>query len=297
MKNRVTGFELLLKGDSQFDQEVWSNLAKDANQSRPEFTLGFYKDRIPQNIKTANKLLIQESEPHRLLELRGFFPSHKVDAFVEMTRYGLVRFYFMFIILNCLSKKSSIASTNEREYFYKCLFEYFNLESFSQNLTQLSNFGTFNNRNKLSVTECKKFNSYIDVCVSTVAKFLSDRLYFEQAMIEKLENLMISLLKFLNCEHTVSEDYFGMFHLFEIKLVNLMNANAICLANNIPVAVVGNAGETLTFSTNKFLEFYRRGMLKLFYGMTPIDQASLRVLIGNNSFLKLLNRFPISISN
>tara|TARA_A100000164_G_scaffold231647_1_gene205502 strand:- start:39 stop:440 length:402 start_codon:yes stop_codon:yes gene_type:complete len=131
--------------------------------------------------------------------------------------------------------------------------------------------------------------------METVVNFLSDRLYLDQATIQKLKNLMFSLLKFLNYEDKMLVDNIGLFYVFEGKLINLMNANAICLTNNIPIAAVGNAGDTLTFSTNQFLEFYRREMLKLFYDMTHIDQASLRVQIGSNSLLKLLNRFPISV--
>ncbi|OUU74194.1 MAG: hypothetical protein CBC29_08645 [Methylococcaceae bacterium TMED69] len=295
MKKQIFGLELLLTGDSQFDREVWSNLADDANHLRNQLSLSCCEPLIPQNIKTAKKFLIEQGGSHRRLQLSGLFPTDKVEAFVAMARYGLIRFYFVFITLHCLSKKLVSVSIKKQEHSYKCLFEYFNMSSFNHNLPQLLNFGNSDNKNKLLVSGYRKFDSYIDVCMETVVNFLSDRLYLDQATIQKLKNLMFSLLKFLNYEDKMLVDNIGLFYVFEGKLINLMNANAICLTNNIPIAAVGNAGDTLTFSTNQFLEFYRREMLKLFYDMTHIDQASLRVQIGSNSLLKLLNRFPISV--
>ena len=295
LKKQIFGLELLLTGDSQFDQEVWSNLADNANHLRNQLSLGCYELLIPQNIKTAKELLIEQGESYRRLQLSGLFPIDKVEAFVAMARYGLIRFYFAFIILQCLSKKLVSVSIKKQEQSYKCLFEYFNMNSFNHNLPQIRNFGSSDNKNKLLVSGYRKFDSYIDVCMETVVKFLSDRLYLDQATIRKLKNLMFMLLKFSNYEDKMPADNLGLFYVFEGKLINLMNANAICLTNNIPVAAVGNGGDTLTFSTNQFLEFYRREMLKLFYDMTHIDQARLRVQIGNNSLLKLLNRFPISV--
>ena len=288
---------MLLTGDSEFDQEVWINLAKNVNHSLTKFSLASHESCIPKNIKIAKKLLVEEGGATSPIQLSGFFPTDKVEAFVAMTRYGLIRFYFVFIILHCLSERLVSVSIEEQEYSYKCLFKYFNMNSFKHNLPHLLNFGKSNNRNELSVNECKKFDSYIDICVETVANFLSNRLHFDQATNEKLKNLMVSLLKFLDCEDKKPEDNSGLFHLFEKKLINLMNANAICLANNIPIAAVGDAGDTLTFSTNQFLESYRKEMLRLIDDMTHIDQASLRELIGNKSFLNLLNRFPIRINH
>ena len=97
----------------------------------------------------------------------------------------------------------------------------------------------------------------------------------------------------MNGENNMADDNVVLFQLFEENLSNLLNANAICLTNKIPIASVGNAGAILAFSTNKFLESYRRELLRLFNIMTHIDQARLRRMIGRNSFLKLLNRFPL----
>ena len=94
-------------------------------------------------------------------------------------------------------------------------------------------------------------------------------------------------------ENNMADDNVVLFQLFEENLSNLLNANAICLTNKIPIASVGNAGAILAFSTNKFLESYRRELLRLVNTMTHIDRARLRRMIGSNSFLKLLNRFPL----
>ena len=293
MNNLIIGPELLLMGDSEFDQEVWRNLAEKINNSKTQTVLKYNKELVPMELKVARNLLGEKSALCELLQKSGFFPSDKLVAFVSMTQYGIVRFYFAFTILYCMNRKMASISNERLEYLCSRLLDYFGMNSFELDSLELSNFGSPKKDCGLVLDKKSKFDSYVDVCVETVVDFMNDYLCLDRDFIEKQKKKLTSSIFFLNGENNMADDNVVLFQLFEENLSNLLNANAICLTNKIPIASVGNAGAILAFSTNKFLESYRRELLRLVNTMTHIDRARLRRMIGSNSFLKLLNRFPL----
>ena len=293
MKNLIIGLELLLMGDSEFDQEVWRNLAEKINNSITQSNIHSNKGSVPKELKVAKNLLREKSVSRELIHISGFFPLDRVEAFVSMTQYGIIRFYFAFTILYCMNKKIVSISNEKQEYLYNRLLDYFGMNSFELSSLQHSNFGGPREDDGLDSNENTNIDSYVDVCVETAADFMNDCLYFDRDFIEKQVKKLVSSIYLSRSEDEMANDDVGLFQIFEENLSNILNANAICLTNNIPVASVGKAGTILAFSTNKFLEFYRRELLRLFTNMTHIDQARLRTKIGNNSLLKLLNRFPL----
>lgn len=280
-------------GDSEFDQEVWRNLAEKINNSKTQTDIEYNKEPVPIELKGAKKLLGEKLALRELLRKSGFFPSNKVEAFVSMTQYGIVRFYFAFTILYCMNRKTAGISNEQLEYLCNRLLDYFGMNLFELDSLKLSNFGSSRRDGGLVFDKKSKFDSYVDVCVETLVDFMNDYLCLDRDFIEKQKKKLTSSIFFLNGENNMADDNVVLFQIFEENLSNLLNANAICLANKIPIASVGNAGAILAFSTNKFLESYRRELLRLFNTMTHIDQARLRRMIGSNSFLKLLNRFPL----
>ena len=69
----------------------------------------------------------------------------------------------------------------------------------------------------------------------------------------KNKKKLTSSIFFLNGENNMADDNVVLFQIFEENLSNLLNANAICLANKIPIASVGNAGAIFTFQLINFL--------------------------------------------
>jgi len=293
LENLIIGLKLLLSGDSKFDREIWRKLAEKINNSETEHGLHSHKELVPKELEVAKNLIGKKLAFSKLFQISRFFPSDRVKAFVSMTQYGIIRFYFVFTILYCMNTKMASISNEQQRYLHNRLLDYFGLNSFELSSLQLSNFWGPEKDCVFDLTENIKFDSYVDVCIETVADYMDDCLCLDRDFIENQRKKLISSIYCYNGGNKMAEENAGLFQVFENKLSNLLNANAICLTNNIPIASVGDAGTIFAFSTNKFLESYRRELLALFNNMSHIDQARLRKMIGSNSFLKLLNRFPL----
>ena len=172
-------------GDSEFDQEVWRNLAEKINNSKTQTDIQYNKDPVPIELKGAKNLLGEKLALRELLRKSGFFPSNKVEAFVSMTQYGIVRFYFAFTILYCMYRKTAGISNEQLEYLCNRLLDYFGMNLFELDSLKLSNFGSPRRDGGLVLDKKSKFDSYVDVCVETLVDFMNDYLCLDRDFIEK----------------------------------------------------------------------------------------------------------------
>ena len=135
--------------------------------------------------------------------------------------------------------------------------------------------------------------SFIKICFGTLLSFLKKEFKFKESFIVQITNDFTKLLSFINFGEPKSEYSSSSFGLFERNLVYLMNANFICLKNEVPFMTVGKAGREFMLPVNQFLEIYRKELLKLLNRMDHYEYRKLRSLEGGTSCLRTLNRFPI----
>ena len=68
-------------GDSEFDQEVWRNLAEKINNSKTQTVLKYNKELVPMELKVARNLLGEKLALRELLQ--------KVDSFRRINSWLL----------------------------------------------------------------------------------------------------------------------------------------------------------------------------------------------------------------
>ena len=166
------------------------------------------------------------------------------------------------------------------------------MNSFELDSLKLSNFGSPKKDCGLVLDKKSKFDSYVDVCVETLVDFMNDYLCLDRDFIEKQKKKLTSSIFFLNGENNMADDNVVLFQIFEENLSNLLNANAICLANKIPIASVGNAGAILAFSLYFSCNSSKTSLYSSIPSFTCSDHPS--SLKSKKSTLLLSNSAPVT---
>lgn len=292
LRDHVLALDVILNGNSRFDRETWKNVANKINRLEAEIKTSTVKMSVPNNLDVARDIFRNNLEFSELVNKSGFFPTKPIEAFLDLARYGLVRFASVFLILVWLNSQPREDRGSSHVQLDKKLFNYFGIKPHKNNRNLLVQEQIIVRVNMNSRNEIRNKWTFTDICIDTLAAFLKEKLGVNRLSAQIFMNDFESIFtkeKFV--DQTMNNENFC--HLFEVCLFNFMNANAICLKNKIPIGIIVNSGKNFTFHTNQFLEFYRESMLSLLKKMSPHDQRELRSLVGHNLSFKLLNRFPI----
>ena len=293
MKNHVCELNLLLKGDSQFDREVRETFFKKASYPSNGYLLSSPDKLVLNNIKDVNELLKKNPEIYNAIIKSGFFASNNLEKFIDVTVYGLIRFLFVPIFFRRLKDEFLPSKAIGTKHFLKILLEYFSLGPQGTNLVLFTEIGSLKKPGLRNKGGLSGSSSFIKICFGTLLSFLKKEFEFNESSIVQITNDFTKISPFINFEEKKLKHSSNIFDLFERNLIYLMNANFICLKNEVPCMTVGRAGRQFVFPANQFLEIYRKELLNLLYRMDHYEHRKLRSLEGGTSCLRTLNRFPI----